>query len=111
MEGGEEIVQSGRADEVLIEADQLTGISVGEAEIEVDDPLGLHSDFTGDESDDALVVLAEDLALALQVFLKEVFDSLGVEDWLEVSLLVGLEFLPVGAEVDGEVGYLEQGLG
>lgn len=78
MEGGEEVVQSGRADEVLIEADQLTGIPIGEAEIEVDDPLRLHSDFTGDESDDALVVLAEDLALALQVFFQEVLDSLRV---------------------------------
>lgn len=78
MEGGEEVVQSGRTDEVLIEPNQLAGVSICEAKIEVDDPLRFHSDLTGDESHDALVVLAEDFFLTLQMLLQEVLYSLGV---------------------------------
>lgn len=78
MEGGEEVVQSGRTDEVLIETDQLTGVSVGKAKIEVDDFLRLYSDLTGDESDYALIVLAEYLSLSLQMFLQEILDCLGI---------------------------------
>jgi hypothetical protein len=78
MVGGEEVVQSGRTDEVLIETDQLTGVSIGKTKIEVDDFLRLYSDLAGDESDYAFIVLAEDFTLALQVFLQEVLDYLGV---------------------------------
>ena len=93
MVGGEKIVEAGRTDEILIESHQLTGIAVSEAKVKVDNLLGTHSDLRRDQSHYSLVVLAEDLCLALKVLLQMVLHCFGVEDWLEVVLLVGFELL------------------
>ena len=64
MEGGEEVIKTGRANEVLVKADQLTGVTVREGEVEVDDVFRFDADLLRNETDYALVVLAKDLPLA-----------------------------------------------
>jgi hypothetical protein len=110
MEGREKVVEAGRADEILIESHQLAGIAVGEAEVEVDDLLRTDSDLGRDQSHYSLVVLAEDFPLVLEMLLQLLLHCLGVKHWLQVVLLVWLELLPFGTEMDGQVGNFEQGL-
>lgn len=110
MERREKIVEAWRADEILIESHQLAGIAVSEAEIEIDDLLCTDSDLRRDKPDDSLVVLAEDLPLVLEMLLQQLLHCLRIKHRLEVVLLVGFKLFPVGTEVDGQVGYLQQGL-
>ena len=110
MEGREKIVEAWRADEILIESHQLAGIAVSEAEIEIDDLLCTDSDLRRDKPDDSLVVLAEDLPLVLEMLIQQLLHCLRIKHRLEVVLLVWFKLFPVGTEVDGQVGYLQQGL-
>lgn len=40
MEGREQVIQARRADEIIIEATVAAGLSIGEAEVEIDDRFG-----------------------------------------------------------------------
>ena len=42
---GEEIVEARRADEILVEADELSGVGIRESKVEIDDLVSTDTDF------------------------------------------------------------------
>jgi len=54
-------------------------------------------------------MLAEDFALLFDLDLECFLENNRVQHRSEVGLLIGLEFVAIVAEVDGQVGYFQKG--
>jgi len=76
VERGEEVVETRRTDEILVKAYKLTGVSIGEAKVEINYAFRFDSDLRRNQSHNPFVVLAKDLALALQMFFQLILHGL-----------------------------------
>lgn len=70
MPGGEEVIESRRADEVIVDADIRARVGIGKVEVEVDDALGRYFQLFGNQLDQSCVVLAEYFTLFFEFFIE-----------------------------------------
>ena len=110
MERWKQIIQSRRADEVLIKPHIRTWVSVCVIEVEVDDRLRCHSNLVRNHLDQPCIMLWENVSLFLDHMLVKLLVDVWTEDWPEFGFWVWLEFVPFGFQVNGEVGNLKNWL-
>lgn len=100
--GREKVILSGRCDELLVESDDLTRVSVSEAKIEVHDVSDRAAKFLSDVLEQTLVVL---LTFHSVILFVQIFKGLSSEDWSKLLLLIDLQLITsVITQMDAQVG-------
>ena len=109
MKGRKEIVESRRADEVIINSNVAAWLGVCEVEVEVDYFFRLDVGLLTDHIDQSSVMFSEDFCIFGVFFFDQRAIDIGREQRSQFGFGIGIEFTPFGSEVDREVGDFQDG--
>lgn len=108
MESREQVVQSWRTDEVLIQSSQNSRVSISKRKIEVHNRLRIDTQLIRNQLHNTRIVLTEYLALLLQLLTQQLSQHHRVQNRLQMVLFTRLKFVPLSTQVDCKVRHLQK---